>query len=374
MSRIPRARADFRLLTHFARYFRLATPDKKEAVLKVLIVGGTGFLGGAMTDAAVAAGHRVTVLARGRTERAVPASVETFIIDRHGQLAPLAGRVFDLVIDTCAYTPDAVAALLDALGPSIGRYAMVSSISAYAGFSTRGLAEDAPASRATEEQRAVVLALPPAERSSAAGLGAAYGPMKRECEIEAVRRLGDRALILRVGLLVGAGDYTDRFTYWVRRVDQGGMIPCPGDPMRPVQMIEVRDVAEWTITAAEYGIGGIFNITGYPIPMVELLDSCRCLAGSDARFAWIPEDAVLKADLAPWTEVPLWLPSSNGRLRHMLEVSVEKAIGQGLRTRPLIETVEQVLAWDRGRRSEPLKAGMPPAKEAALLAFLDSAT
>jgi 2'-hydroxyisoflavone reductase len=337
-------------------------------ILKVLIVGGTGFLGGAMTDAAVAAGHQVAVLAPGRTDRTVPDSVEILSINRHGDLAPLTGRAFDLVVDTCAYTPDAVAALLAALGPSIGRYAMVSSISADAGFPRPGLGEDALANRATAEQRAAVLALPPSERASAAALGAAYGLMKRECEIEAVTRLGGRALLLRVGLLVGAGDYTDRFTYWVRRVDQGGTIPCPGDPIRPVQMIDVRDVAHWTIAAAKQDIGGLFNVTGRPIPMVEALETCRCVAGSDARLVWMPEDAVLAAGLAPWTEVPCWLPSSNEALKHMLKVSVEKAIYRGLRTRPLEETIKQILAWDRERRNQPLKAGMPPGKEAALLA------
>lgn len=334
--------------------------------MDVLVVGGTGFLGGAMTDAAAAAGHRVAVLTRGETERALPAGVQTLVADRHGDLFVLTGKSFDLVIDTCAYTPDAVARLLDVVG-SRARYALVSSISVYADFSEPGRTGQAPVTRATDEQRLTTLALPPGQRSGAAALGPMYGPMKRECELEAIGRLGDRALILRVGLLVGAGDYTDRFTYWVRRIDGGGTVPCPGDPARPVQVIDVRDVAAWTLHAAENEIGGVFNVTGRPVPMAALLDTCRRVAGSDANVVWVREEDVLAAGLSPWTEVPLWMPRSNDAFRHILEVGVDKAFAEGLRTRPLHETVEQVLAWDRARRDQPLKAGMPADKEAALL-------
>lgn len=335
--------------------------------MNILIVGGTGFLGGAMTDASAAAGHRVTVLTRGETRRPLPDGVEALVADRYGSLTALSGKHFDLVIDTCAYTPDAVTALLSAPA-HIGRYALVSSISAYAGFPTPGTTEDAPVSETTPEQLAAVLALPPAERSSAAALGAAYGPLKAACEAEARRLLGDRALILRVGLLVGAGDYTDRFTYWVRRVDQGGEIPCPGDPARPVQIIDVRDIALWTLHAAGQGLGGTFNLTSPTMTMADMLETCRRVSGSDARFVWKADDAVVAAGLEAWTEVPLWLPPAVPSVRHLLEVAVDKALAHGLRTRPLAETVPQVLAWDRGRRDRPLKAGMPPEKEAALLA------
>jgi nucleoside-diphosphate-sugar epimerase len=178
--------------------------------MDVLVVGGTGFLGGAVVDAARTAGHAVSIFTRGQTKRQADPLVETLVGDRFGDLSGLRDRRFDLVVDTCAFTPDAVADLLDALSPATGRYAFVSSISVYAGLSKPNMDETAPTSRATSEQLAMARALPTEQRSSAASYGSAYGALKREAELVALSHLGDRALILRAGLLVGAGDYTDR--------------------------------------------------------------------------------------------------------------------------------------------------------------------
>ncbi len=338
--------------------------------MNVLVVGGTGFLGGAVARAALEAGHKVTILTRGRTVNdLISADLETLVGDRHRDLSALRGRTFDLVVDTCAFAPDAVASLLDALSPAIGRYALVSSASVYAEFSRPGLTEEAQTSRATPEQLDLARSMPVEQRSGAESYGTAYGPLKRECELVALERLGERAFILRSGLLVGADDYTDRLTYWVRRVDQGGLVPAPGSPQRLVQLIDVRDAARFIVGGAEQGLGGLFNLTGRPLPMSALLASCRRVAGSDARFAWCPDEAILAAGLEPWSEVPLWLPHSDEPFRHFLEIGVEKAFAHGLQVRPLDETLAQILAWDRGRHGAPLKAGMPPEKEAALLAM-----
>lgn len=339
--------------------------------MNVLIVGGTGFLGGAMTDAAVALGHRVGVLTRGRTQRALPPGVEALHADRSADLSILKARSFDLVVDTCAFTPDAVAALLDALDTRVGRYALVSTISVYSAFDAPGTTEDAPTTPATEAQRAAVAALSSDDRARAAAIAGAYGPLKRACEEEAIRKLGARALVLRAGILAGAGDASDRLTYWVRRVDEGGTFACPGEPDRPVQLIDVRDVAAWTMLAAARGVGGVFNITGPPVPMRALLETCRASANSTARVHWVSEEATLAAGLVPWTEVPLWAPRNGGVFGHIFEVSTQRAVAQGLRVRALAETVADVLAWDRGQRHRPLRAGLPPEKEARLLAQCD---
>jgi 2'-hydroxyisoflavone reductase len=337
--------------------------------MKVLVVGGTGFLGGAIARAAFEAGHTVSIFTRGQTAHA-PAStgIKTLVGDRHRDLSALRDRSFDLVVDTCAFTPDAVVSLLDALSPDIGRYALVSSASAYAGFATPGIAEHSPVSRATTEQFAFAKSLPLEKRSRAAFYGAAYGPLKRECELAALARLGDRALILRSGLLVGAGDYTDRLTYWVRRVDQGGLIPAPGDPQRRVQFIDAHDAADFIVGGAARDLSGIFNLTGRPFAMGTLFEAIRRVTGSDARFIWCPDEAILAAGLEPWSEVPLWMPQSNEAFRHFLEIDVEKAFAHGLQVRPLEETLTRILAWDRGRRTVPLKAGLPLEKEVALVA------
>jgi 2'-hydroxyisoflavone reductase len=341
--------------------------------MNVLVVGGTGFLGGAVADAALKAGHRVAIFTRGQTVNpAVGSGFETIVGDRHQDLLGLRGRSFDLVVDTCAFAPDAVASLLDALSPTIGRYALVTSASVYADFAQPGVSEQSPTSRATPEQLDLARSLPVERRSSAASYGTAYGPLKRESELVVIESLGDRALILRSGLLVGAGDYTDRLTYWVRRVDQGGTVPAPGDPQRLVQLIDVRDAAHFIVEGAASGLGGVFNLTGRPLPMSALLDSCRQVSGSDARFVWCPDEAVLAVGLEPWSEVPLWLPRSDEPFRHFLEIDTDKAFAHGLRTRPLDETLKTILAGDRTRRATLLKAGMPPEKEAALLAAVEA--
>jgi 2'-hydroxyisoflavone reductase len=335
--------------------------------MNVLVVGGTGFLGGAVADAATTAGHAVSIFARGRTKRQAAPLVETLVGDRFGDLSSLRDRRFDLVVDTCAFSPDAVAELLEALSPATGRYALISSVSAYADLSKPNMDETAPTSRATPEQLAMAQALPADQRSSAASYGTAYGALKREAELVALSRLGDRALILRAGLLVGAGDYTDRLTYWVRRIDRGGTIPLPGDPERPVQLIDVRDAAAFIVTAGEKGMSGTFNLTGRPVSMASVFEACREVTASDARFVWRPEADIRAAGLAPWTEVPLWLPSSDAAFRYLLEISTDRAFAAGLKVRPLQETLRDILDWDR-RRATPLKAGMPPEKEARLLA------
>jgi 2'-hydroxyisoflavone reductase len=336
--------------------------------MRVLVVGGTGFLGGAVAHAAHEAGHSVAILTRALT-KGLPRleGIDRLTADRHGDLRVVNGREFDLVVDTCAFTPDAVEHLLDALSPAPGRYAFVSSSSVYSSFAVPGTSETAPTSRATDEDLAMARHLAPGMRSSAASYGSAYGPLKRESELVAIDRLGAGAFILRSGLLVGAGDYTDRLTYWVRRVDQGGIVAVPGDPHRLVQLIDVRDAARFIIEGAEQNLNGVFNLTGQPMAMSTLLEQCRTVANSDARFEWVPDEVALATGVEPWSEAPLWIPQSDATYRHFLEVDASKAFASGLRTRPLEETVQQILAWDRSRRDMPLKTGLSREKEAALL-------
>lgn len=337
--------------------------------MNVLVVGGTGFLGGAIVDEAAAAGHDVTVLSRGRHRRPLPSFVKTLVGDRHVDRSALAGQHFDVVADTCAFEPDAVLQLLDALSPEIGCYALVSSVSVYRDFSLPGIDEGAPTLLATDEQRAMARNLPPDQRASSGSYGDAYGPLKREAEIAALERLGERALILRSGLLVGAGDYTDRLTYWVRRVDQGGRVAVPGDPQRQVQLIDARDAAAFIVNCASAGLGGVYNLTGKPFSIGLLLESCRSVAGSNAELVWIAEETIKAAGVEAWTELPLWLPSSDAQYKHFLEVGTAEAFAHGLQVRPLNETLASILSWDRSRRTEPLKSGLPPAKEALLLSM-----
>lgn len=339
---------------------------------RALVVGGTGFLGGAIVDALCTRGYAVTLLSRGETDRAAPGGVERLRADRHGDLRVLTGRSFDWVFDTCAFAPDAVATLLDALGGRLGRYVLASSLSVYGRYDVPGLSEAQEVPDATEEDIRAAAAVPPADRASAAAYGASYGPLKRACERVAADRLGDRATLLRIGLIVGAGDYTDRLAWWVRRFDEAGSgrsrrIPVPGPAERPVQVIDVRDAAAFALRCAENGLGGVWNVAGPPMSMRGLLDAIRTATGSGGEVTWLSAAAFEAAGAEPWTDVPLWPPPIPA-LRHFMEVDAGRARAAGLAVRRLANTLGPLLDWDRGRRGDALVCGMTAAQEERALA------
>ena len=337
-----------------------------------LVVGGTGFLGGAIVDALAECGQRVAVLSRGVTSRDLPASVEVIRADRHGDLGVLSARSLDWVFDTCAYTPDAVHALLGALDGRIGRYVLASSLSVYGRYDSPGLTEAQVVPDAGPEDFARAAEVPPEGRASAVAYGPSYGPLKRACERAAEERLGDRVTALRVGLIVGAGDYTDRLTWWVRRLDEAGrtrerVVPAPAPPERSVQVLDVRDAALFAVLCAKEGLGGALNVAGHPMPMQNLLDSIRAAIGSAGEVRWLPPAAFEAAGAAPWTDVPLMAPDVPA-FRHFLEVDASRARAAGLTARPLADTLGRLVEWDRSRRHIDLACGMSVEQEERALA------
>jgi 2'-hydroxyisoflavone reductase len=326
-----------------------------------LVVGGTGFLGAQIAETARRAGHKVSILSR---QPQKVDGIECLLGDRFGPLDALNGRRFDLILDTCAYIPDAVLHLLDRVASPPKRYVIVSSISVHEDFSLPGISEETPVRTASAEERAPYAAVPLAERGKVRMAPESYGPLKRACEIAAFDRLGDQVIALRAGLLVGAGDRSDRLTWWVRRIDLGGPIPVPTD--RPVQFIDAGDVAEFGILAAMSGQSGIFNVAGDPIPLYSVLDAIRDLSGSDARFIPCSDQALLDAGIGPWINFPLWLPDTPDTA-HFFGIGTGRAKSAGLRTRPLAETLGPLITWDRSRRNQPLTCGLTPEQEQALL-------
>ncbi|MCB4380050.1 NAD-dependent epimerase/dehydratase family protein [Synechococcus sp. MU1644] len=336
-----------------------------------LVVGGTGFLGGAIVDALVERGHRVAVVSRGVTARTLSEGVEVIEADRHGSLSALKGRHFDWVFDTCAFTPDAVSALLDALDTEPKRYILASSISTYGCYDKPGLTEAAEVPEASQDDFERAGAVPLENRGSAAAYGPSYGPLKRACEIVAEQKLGVRATALRIGLIVGAGDYTDRLTWWVRRFDEAGrsksptvVAPLPTD--RPVQVLDVRDAARFAVLCAEHNLGGIWNVNGDVMTMQELLNEIHETTTSAGEIRWVSASAFLDAGAEPWTDVPLMAPDAPA-FRHFLEVDAGRARSAGLETRPLRETLETLLRWDRTRRDKALICGLSAEQENQIL-------
>ena len=301
--------------------------------MKLLVLGGTKFLGRHAVDAALDAGHDVTIFTRGQTNAGLFPDAEHLVGDRDGALGALAGRHWDGVVDTSGYVPRVVRQSAELLRDAVGRYVFVSSISVYDDFS-EPVDEGSPVAQledpATEE------------------IMEAYGALKAACENVVEEVYGERSALVRAGLIVGPYDPTDRFTYWPRRIALGGDVLGPGRPDAPVQFVDARDLARWLVTLALDGPGGTFNATGPAEPMTfsQLLERAREAIGADANVVWVDDQRVLDAEVQPWTELPLWLPGAE--YAGMARADIGRALDAGLTFRPLEETVVDTLAWDRG--------------------------
>lgn len=325
--------------------------------MNILIIGGALFLGRHLVDAAQASGHTVTLFNRGKTNSDLFPEVEKLRGDRTNieDLQSLRDRHWDAVIDTCAYYPHIVQLSAQALADSVDLYVFISSISVYGEPpTTPDIDENAPVAQLTGKFLEDY-----AEES--------YGNRKALCEQVIENELPGRTLNIRPGLMVGPYDPSDRFTYWPARLQRGGTVLAPGNPAAPVQIIDVRDLAEWTIRMIEHQQIGIFNATGPEVPfsMCEVLETCRQVVGSSSEFMWVDDDFLLAQGVTPFTDLPLWLPGSAAA---MMQVSVEKALTAGLTFRTLAETVKDTLAWENKRESDaPRVNGISPEREFELL-------
>jgi 2'-hydroxyisoflavone reductase len=328
--------------------------------VRLLVLGGTAFIGRRLVDAALERGHDVSILTRGRTNPGIFPEVEHLVGDRETDLSALEGRSFDVAIDTSGYVPRVVRSSTALLAGAVERYVFVSSISVYS--------EAAVLTEKTAVQEA-----PEPESED---VGSYYGPLKALCESEVTSTFTGRALVIRPGLVVGRDDYTGRFGYWPRRVAEGGEVLAPGRPETRIWLIDARDLAEWIVRLVEQGANGVFNATGpvEPLTFGTLLDECKAISGSDARFAWADDDFLLRHGVAPYIELPLWVPDLDGGYP---EVDVSRAVAAGLTFRPIGETIRDVLdgegfdARTAGSFGLPRRpAGLDPGREIELLADL----
>jgi 2'-hydroxyisoflavone reductase len=332
--------------------------------MKLLVLGGTLFLGRHIVQAALDRRHDVTLFNRGHTCPALFPDTEKLCGDRDEDLRALRGRTWDAVIDTCGYVPRLVHASAAVLQDVVGHYTFISSISVYADVRHPGVTEAAPVR---------TLADPTTEEVGPQ----TYGALKALCEqaVEAV--FPGRALLVRPGLLVGPYDPTGRFTYWIQRVAAGGEVLAPGVPERQVQCIDARDAATWIVQRVEAGTTGAFNMTGPDtrLSMGAFLEVCRQTLNRAVCFTWIPEAFLLEHQVRPWTELPLWVPPQASGL---LAIDISKAQRAGLAFRPLAETMRETLQWATQREpessaptrlasGESTQAGLAPGRETALL-------
>jgi 2'-hydroxyisoflavone reductase len=338
---------------------------RAQTPLKLLILGGTGFIGPHQVRYAVARGHAVTVFNRGRRQAELPASVEHLIGDRNNDLKALEGRKWDVVIDNPTTLPNWVRLSGKQLRDACRQYVFISTISVYADTSVAGMDETTPVLEYKEETDPFGLELNQQTMRF-------YGELKALSEREASYWFPGRATIIRPGLIVGPGDTSDRFTYWPVRIARGGEVLAPNTPDDPTQIIDARDLAEWTVRMAEQGDVGVFNATGpeRPRPMGEMLNGIKAALGSNATFTWVPQDFLQQQNVRPWADMPVWVTATPDNAGFMT-VSVERARAKGLTYRPLDQTARDTLAFHQSRPAEQqqtLRAGLKPEREAEVLA------
>jgi 2'-hydroxyisoflavone reductase len=324
--------------------------------MKLLILGGTIFVGRALVEAAQARGYEVTLFNRGQHNPELFPDVERLRGDRDGGLDALRGRSWDAVVDTCGYVPRIVRQSAELLADVVGHYSFISSISVYSEFSKRGIDETDPVGTLEDETEETVT-------------GETYGPLKALCEQAAERELPGRVLNVRAGLIVGPYDLSDRFTYWPVRIERGGEVLAPGRPNAGCQFIDVRDLVDWNLRMIEAGVTGVYNVTGpdQPLTLQTVLETCRAVSNSDASFMWVDDAFLKEREVAPWSELPLYVGESP-EFAGFDAVDCSRAMQASLTFRPLADTVRATLEWEAARPADhPWRAGLTAERETEIL-------
>ena len=336
----------------------------KASPLKVLILGGTGFIGPHFVDALTAGGHKITLFNRGKRDPEVREGVEQLLGDRDGQVDALKGRDWDVVIDNSGYKPSQVRLTAEMLEDHVKHYIFISSIAVYANFAKAGVDED---------YELATLKNPTDETVT----GESYGGLKVLCEKIVETVYGNRGTLIRPTYIAGPGDPTDRFTYWPWRVSKGGEMLAPGTPNDPFQYIDVRDLADFIRTCVEKNVTGKYNLCGPQgaVTMGSLLDECKNVTKANTAFLWASPEFLTAQEVigekAKGNFMPIWQPPA-GDQAGLLLVSPARARKKGLKFRSLDTTIRDTLAWQKTRPADKqvLKAGLTMEREAELLAKL----
>lgn len=324
--------------------------------MKLLLLGGTVFLGRHLVEVALTRGHEITLFNRGQHSPNLYPDVKKLRGNRDGDISALQGQSWDAVIDTCGFLPRVVRASAELLADAVHHYTFISSVSVYRDFSVLDIKESAPISTLPDESVEEINI-------------ETYGPLKAMCEQAVQQVMFGKVLAVRPGFIVGPYDPTDRFTYWVHRVAQGGDILAPGLPDRPIQFIDVRDLAEWVVRMVEASQTGTYNATGpgKVLTMEQMLEECKSVSGREARFVWVGEQFLLEAKVAPWSELPFWVPQKENA-SGLMSINCSRAMTRGLSFRSLAETIQDILAWDATRSFDiERRAGLTSERELQLL-------
>jgi 2'-hydroxyisoflavone reductase len=325
--------------------------------MHLLIIGGTRFLGKHIARTAAARGHALTFFNRGRNPIPEFSGHEHLVGDRDGGTSALDGRKFDAVVDTCGYVPRIVRHSAELLKANCPHYTFISTISVYGDLGETAPDESTPIAKIADEATEEIT-------------GETYGPLKALCEEQVRQAFPTGSLIIRPGLIVGPDDPTDRFTYWPVRLAQGGDVLVPADENAPAQFIDVRDLAEFTVSLIERKATGTYNATGPvsgPIPFHQFLQRTSVAVGGTCELIGAEDEFLEKHEVAPFTGLPLWLPRG---AQGMNRSDISRAIAAGLSTRPLEVSARETLEWFSTQGREALRAGITREREAELLAII----
>ena len=340
-----------------ANDLRATQPAQK----KILVLGGTAFLGPHFVRAAQANGHTITLFNRGKTNPGLFKDLEQLRGDREkGELDALKGRQWDAVVDTSGYVPAHVEATATLLAAS-KHYQFISTISVYGSFGERPDTIDEKTEAATVGDEDV------AKVNTIRQAMPFYGPLKARCEAAAAAAMPGKVCNIRPGLIVGPGDTSDRFTWWPMRCDRGGDMVAPGDQDGHVQFVDVRDLAAWMLHCIEHDVVGVHNVTGFHgrVSMAEMLGACKAATASAVNLVWLSEEFLAENKVSPYQQMPLWIPREGRSV-----VDCTKAIAAGLRFRPIADTVRDTLQWAKTERGDKpfARTGLAADKENELIA------
>ncbi|OLS26072.1 MAG: hypothetical protein HeimC2_16940 [Candidatus Heimdallarchaeota archaeon LC_2] len=301
--------------------------------MDILIIGGTKFLGRALVDAILNKGHNLTLFNRGHTSPEIYQNIEQIHGDRDGEISALGSKKWDVVIDTCGYVPRVVKQSVDFLKDKVKTYVFISTISVYT-----------ENEEVNKDENAEIIELEDKNTEDIMASAENYGGLKFLCEEEVINGF-DNSIIIRPGLIVGPYDPTNRFTYWPVRIRKGGKILVNNDETYPIQIIDVRDLANFTLHLIENQNSGIYNATGldYQLTISKLFAVCKLFTGTDLEFVKVNDQWLIDNEVQPWMELPLWIPSESGKA--LMQVNIEKGIKNGLTFRSLKETVRDTLDW-----------------------------
>jgi 2'-hydroxyisoflavone reductase len=334
---------------------RPGAPGSPSGTLRILILGGTGFIGPHQVRYALSRGHTVTLFNRGRTNTHLFPNVEKLIGDRDGNLEALRGREWDVVLDNSGFEPRIVRDSAQLLKDAVRQYLFVSTQSVYA---SRAIIDQ-------DETGAVGMEGVPESRWTG------YGPLKALCEREVQQAFPGRATVVRPPVIVGPGDGSDRFTYWVDRIHRGGEVLAPGSPDDPTQFVDVRDLTHWMVRCLEDGVTGVYNATGPlgRLSMAGMLYGIRAVMAGEVSFTWVDAAFLAEHGVRPFSHMPLWQPPV-GRTAGFMRMNAARAQEKGLTYRPLAVTAADTLEWwlaEPVERRSDMRAGLPAQREAEVL-------